>query len=280
MNQQIYTHDKFTIDELFNRSLKFRNSAEFLKFFSFIAKFEHYARYNAMLVYLQNDAVTFFGSSTYWYKRFNRIVKDEARPYIILQPFGPVMLVYDIFDTEGELSPEEFLEKGLGRKPLKVIGKVDHNIYSHAVKVANDFGIPVLIKPMSYFKGGHVTTVFKGVLEICLKEENNITERFSTLLHELAHLFLGHTGFKELTNKKKKNNLLRRDLPRSVEELEAETVSFLITDRMGLKTQSAEYLAGYIISQEDLESFSYELVIKTADKIEEMFIKKNLRANL
>ena len=94
--------DKFAIDDLLRRSWKLRTKKEFTKFFDFIARFHHYSRYNTMLVYIQNEAVTFFGGIWYWKKKFNRTIKENARPYIILAPNGPVMLVYDIFDTEGD----------------------------------------------------------------------------------------------------------------------------------------------------------------------------------
>ena len=50
-----FINDKFTIDELFKRSLQFKNSDDFKKFFEFIASFNHYSRYNTMLVYIQNQ---------------------------------------------------------------------------------------------------------------------------------------------------------------------------------------------------------------------------------
>ena len=88
--------------------------------------------------------------------------------------------------------------------------------------------------------------------------------RFSTLLHELAHSFLGHTGHSKLVNEdnKKETKIIPRKLSRSVEELEAETVSFLLNKKQGLETIAAEYIAGYITSENDLIEFSYESVIK------------------
>lgn len=49
--------DKHSIDELFQRSLKFKDTKEYLSFFSFIGKVLHYSHYNAMLVYMQNQNV-------------------------------------------------------------------------------------------------------------------------------------------------------------------------------------------------------------------------------
>ena len=67
---------------------------------------------------------------------------------------------------------------------------------------------------------------------------------------------------------------MNRALSITARELEAETISFLICKKMGLESKAAEYLAGYIKSDEDLEAFSHELVIKTADRIEELFLRK------
>jgi len=273
--QNNFADDKFTIDELLRRSWRFRNSGEFTKFFNFINRFHHYSRYNTMLVYIQNQAVTFFGGVSFWKKKFSRTIKEDARPYIILAPNGPVMLVYDVFETEGKESPDEFMEKGLGRKPNEVIGRIEPKTYQRAIEEAKKWGIKISFKPFDYFKGGHVTTIFAGYLEICLKENASDEENFSVIIHELAHLFLGHTGHKQIHyyGKEKPTELLHRKMARTTEELEAETVSYLICHKLGLMTQSAEYIAGYIKSDEDLLSFSYEIVIKTADKIEKLFVK-------
>ena len=211
--------EKFTIDELLHRSWKHKDSKEFIKFFDFIASFHHYSRFNTMLVYLQNEAVTFFGGTAFWKKRFNRTINDDARPYVILAPMMPVMMVYDVMETEGEDSPEEFLKKGLGSKPFEVIGKLNPVILENALQIAKKYGIKIIFKDQSFFKGGHITTIFSGKLEIALNLNSTTEERFSALIHELAHLFLGHTGHKELSieNSDKKIKLMDRKLSRTAE---------------------------------------------------------------
>lgn len=57
--------DKLTIDELFNRSKKYQGSEQFCRFFNFIARFNHYSRFNTMLVYVQDESVTFFGGAKF-----------------------------------------------------------------------------------------------------------------------------------------------------------------------------------------------------------------------
>jgi len=279
MHADNFNTDKLTIDELFSRSKKYKGSKEFFRFFNFIARFNHYSRFNTMLVYLQDETVTFFGGVNFWQKKFNRYVKEDARPYVILQPFSPVMLVYDVFQTEGKETPQEFLEKGLGTKPFEVSGKINPQILDDAIAIARSWGIKISFKPLSFFNAGYVTTIFKGHLEIALKEGMSYEQNLAVLIHELGHLFLGHTGHAVLRQpskegKDKEMKLMNRKLSRTGEELEAETISFLICKKLGLETRAAEYLAGYISSDKDLEEFSYELVIKIADKIEETFLKK------
>ena len=270
-----FINDKFTIDELIRRSWNYRNSDDFVKFFHFIAKFQHYSRYNSMLVYLQNPEVTFFGSASYWKKHFNRTIKRDARPYVILAPMSPVILAYDIMETDGKESPTEFLYKMFGEKPFEVKGYVNSRIYEGALFIANSWGIPTIFRELSYFKGGHVTTAVTGRLEICLKKGASNEENFTTLLHELAHVLLGHTGhlYLQKMNPEKRMVLPKREkLSRSAEELEAETVKFLISTKLGLIPNSEKYIAGYITNVDDLLTFSYETVIKVADKIENIFL--------
>ncbi len=270
--------DKLTIDELFSRSKKYQGSEQFYRFFNFIAKFNHYSRFNTMLVYVQDESVTFFGGAKFWKKKFNRNVKEDARPYVILQPFSPVMLVYDIFQTDGKQTPQEFLEDGLGTELFEVKGQINPQILDDTISIAKSWGIKISFKPLSFFNAGYVTTIYKGHLEIALKEGMSHEQNLAVLIHELGHLFLGHTGHTVLLQKTKEGKdkemkLMKRKLSVTAEELEAETISFLICKKLGLETRAAEYLAGYITSDQDLEDFSYEIVIKMADKIEETFLK-------
>jgi len=262
------------INMLLSTSLINSKSDEFINFFKFLSRFNHYSKYNSMLIYIQNKDVAYYGSGGFWKKKFNRNIKEEARPYIILTPFTPVTIVYDIIDTEGEIPIEELLEKGLPFQPFSVLGELNTKQYSKLLGKLKDWGIPLHNKPLSYFHAGYIWTP-KGHLEICINTKKSITENFVVIIHELAHLLLGHTGFEKISNNRNKKELKltnRLGLGRSVEELEAETVAFLIASKYGLTTKSAEYLAGYIRNENDLINFNYETVIHVADKIERMFL--------
>lgn len=146
-------------------------------------------------------------------------------------------------------------------------------MFDRAMEIANSFGIKITFQDTSILKGGHFTTIFKGNPEIVISTNGTIEVKFATFIHELAHLFLGHTGHSKLTkkNEKKEIKILHRKLSRSAEELEAETVSFLLSKKLGLETNAAEYIAAYIRNESDLIEFSYESVIKAADRIDQVF---------
>ena len=274
MEDTKYLNDRLTIDELIRRSWNLRDKKDFTRFIDFISKFEHYSRFNTMLVYIQNKEVTFFGGTSYWKKNFNRTIKKFAKPYIILAPKSPIMLVYDVMETDGRESPKEFLDRMFGENPFEVKGRIDPKIFEGAVLIAQSWGIQVYKKPLHYFKGGYVTTAVTERLEIYLQEEASVEENFTVLLHELAHILLGHTGHKELRKINDQKLVLpeRLKISRSTEELEAETVSYLISTKLRLIPRSEEYIAGYLKNIDDLMQRNYELVIKVADKIENTFL--------
>lgn len=268
--------NKNSIDQLFHQALKYRGSEQYKRFFSFIAKFNHYSRYNSMIVYIQNPAVTFFGTKWFWKTKFKRQIKVDPRPLLILAPNGPMILAFDVFDTVGKQNPEEFLEEGI-KKLFEVRGEFKKEYYEALNKYAMDLGIKVIIKPLNFFNAGAVTTIFAGKLEIYLREGHTDAQHFTTLCHELGHLLLGHTGHSILNakNKKRELKLPKRQLSEMQRELEAETVSFLVCKGLVLETKSLEYLAGYLTDEKDWEGFSYELVVKVADKLSGIVGKLN-----
>ena len=60
-----------------------------------------------MLLHVQKPGLSYAASARDWRDRFGRRPKEGARPLIILWPFGPVALVYDVMDTEGKPLPED-----------------------------------------------------------------------------------------------------------------------------------------------------------------------------
>lgn len=96
-----------SLDDLFARSRRYRRSHKFAEAVDFISKFRDYSPFNNMLVYLQNPLATYFATASHWHKAFRRSIKDEARGLVILAPRTPVLMVYDIADTDGPPLPDK-----------------------------------------------------------------------------------------------------------------------------------------------------------------------------
>lgn len=278
--------DRNSIDELFQRSLRFKNTKEYLKFFRFIGKVLHYSHYNAMLIYMQNPDVNFFGTPGYWENTFNRRVRTDARPYVIIVPFGPAALAYDVNETEGDLSPEDFINDGLRGGLFKINGELSEDLLNEIITNLAEYKIYVNHKHFNFNKGGETYKESDGKISIDITNAFNTMQEFSTLIHELAHNFLGHLGGNELIketeiskgkNKGKKRqekiSIKGRTVSHDIMEIEAETVSYVICSRWGLEKYPYEYLS-FHITEENIKHISVDTIIKVADEIEAKFLAK------
>ena len=90
--------------------------------------------------------------------------------------------------------------------------------------------------------------------------------RFATIAHELAHLHLGHLG----ANPKHKPRIPDRGAVRKeVQEVEAESVAFVVCRRRGVRPASASYLAQFIRAGEPVhETLDVERVMTAAGTVE------------
>lgn len=87
--------------------------------------------------------------------------------------------------------------------------------------------------------------------------------QFTTLVHELGHLFLGHLG-----PDKKLSVPRRRPLDYPQAELEAESVAYLVCARHGVKSKSETYLANYVTEHTTLEEVDVYQVMRAAGQVE------------
>lgn len=94
------------LDQLLADSRLYRTSQDYKELLEFAARLRNFAPFNAMLLQLQKPGLRYAASARDWCERFGRRPKEDARSLIILWPFGPVALVYDVIDTEGRPLPE------------------------------------------------------------------------------------------------------------------------------------------------------------------------------
>ena len=273
------------IDELYNNVKKFRSTNYSRKLLKFISKFLCVGPYNAMLVFMQKPGSQYVATADVWKNRFGRTPKPYARPLIILKQFGPVSFVFELNDTErenfpqdllnpfktdGNLSPDKFynLMKGLEKE---AIGYNEQNygtnlagkLVKRARVVKRDKKKKIIVGQNKKYEPIMVESLFEIVINKNLPQ----TEKVATIFHELGHYFCGHLNVNGII----KHIPERATLDSSVEEFEAETVCWLLCERLGIKNPSEKYLKGYLKNNEEIpEGISYDAILKSCGKIEQM----------
>jgi hypothetical protein len=255
------THQS-SIDDLFARSRRFRRSQKFAAAIEFVARFRDYSPYNNMLVYAQNPQATRFATAGHWRKSFGRTIKEDARGMLILAPRTPVLMVYDIADTDGPPLPEQF------RVFTRTSGRFEPALLDRTVKNCEHDQIQVRRVTMGEMHGGFATSRAREAgwkMRVGLRADLDEAAAYAVLCHELAHIYLGHVGAD-------RDGWwpFRMNLSETVAEIEAESVAHIVCQRAGLTTRSAEYLAGFVEDSDDLDAISLDLISRVAGRLEDM----------
>ena len=266
------------LDKLFNEIGTYRNSTELKELFEFVKKFPHIAPYNAMLIHIQKPGSDYVASASEWERRFNRTINPGARPLVILRPFGPVAFVFELADTYGtDPFPKELIN------PFHAEGKLPEADFNNLTSNLRCDGILYVEADRGTSSAGYIQTnrvkreekIFRKSKEIWVEilynmvvnRSHPLETKFATIMHELGHLYCGHLG---IPNPKWKWWVDRRGLNGKVEEFEAESVSWLVCERMGIKNPSAEYLSGYLENNNTIPDISIDTVLKSVGIIESM----------
>lgn len=253
---------KSTLDELFRNSKNYRQSKAFQDLIDFAAKFRDYAPFNNLLVKIQNPSCSFYATARDWGKRFERTIKEDARPLLILAPMHPVMLVYDLDSTEGPPLPQQLLDFA------RVDGEWNPEFLTKILKNAERDLINVKFAELSSTRGGFATTFRQYEsykMRVVVNSSLEPRSRFSVLCHELAHIYLGHLGSDSSGFWPCRINLSHAGV-----EIEAEAVAFIVAQRLGLRSCSEAYISSYLKDGIVPETVSIELITKVSNKIEEM----------
>jgi hypothetical protein len=269
------------LDELFLFARHYRSSTEYLGLMEFIVRFRNLAPYNALLVRTQMPGAAYVATATRWMREFGRTVKPTARPLVILQPMGPVAFVFDVSETEpgpdaGDLPvPVERPFDTRGGDVGKGLELTIHNAVRDGVRIhpsaegSQGAGSIGSAKPGRFLQFRRTPSPRTEPIDVPLRYELLINSQhspetqYSTLVHELAHLYCGHLGSPE-----PKWWPDRRFVSYDVGEFEAESVAYLVCRRRGIETPSARYLSNYVRDQDETPRIS--CVMKATRSIEEM----------
>lgn len=258
------------LDQLLDDSRLYHSSAAYIELLDFVVKLRNFAPFNAMLLQIQKPGLSYAASALDWRERFKRYPKRDARPLLILWPFAPVTLVYDVQDTDGEPLP------------------VDVSFFQASGEITQDRMLRFLLLMKRkgikhhYFDGGHNSAGSIGMTQKppAKKDKNNAAAKpseylmrlnqnhtpnvqFSTLAHELGHLFLGHLGPDERLDIPK-----RPQMTHSQKELEAESFAYLTCRRNGVDCKSQIYLAEYVNKHTNVDNPDIYQIVRAVGQLE------------
>lgn len=260
-----WTHEGHaTLDALFRRSAAHRGTAAFREMLAFTAKFRAYAPYNNFLVKLQDPSCGFDATERDWHRRFQRALKEDARPLLILAPRHPVMMVYALDSTDGAPLPKELQEFATAT------GDWEPESLPILVDNAKRDRIRVEFKTLSSTHAGRATTQVEGPdwkMRVMIHDGLDERSRFATLCHELAHIHLGHLG-----GDKDGWWPSRIGLDHDTVEIEAESVAYVVCTRIGLTPAAESYLSRYIKLGVMPAPVSPEMIFKVAGKLENLAV--------
>ena len=279
---------KRALDELFSYASRYRSRREFKRLLEFIRRFRMYSPFNAMLAHIQMPGARYVAPAHRWLGDYGRRVRPGARPLIILQPRGPVMFVFDVSQTIPDpnappLPPEiedPFAVVGgsADRELIRTIenakrdgvfvGTYEPGSQAAGVLIRSVVGEPLEMVFVRRRQGKTVREVKKVARQyaILLDAKHPAEAQYATLAHELGHLYCGHLGTLNPEWWPDRNGLEKQ-----VMEFEAESVSYLVCSRLGLKRASDYYLATHLgkLSKE-IPPISLDRVMAAAGLIEQM----------
>lgn len=276
------------VDILFENIREYRTSEYFMNLLDFCAKFKSLAPYNAMLVRFQMPGARYVLSSSEWRDKYHRAINADARPLVVLCPFGPVNFVFDIQETHAIptqrfYSDAEILEEL--EKPYKTIGIVNQRYISNLIfnssfhsiafnsnlNAGSELGakISLLKEPYQIIDIEIPNTLhpikWKADYIIGTNNKGDDNQTFASIIHELGHLFCHHLDAPEEWGKAWKVRRINDD----AREFEAETVSWLICDRVNLKNSPEKYLS-YFVDGKIPDGVSIDAIFSAFNKIWDM----------
>lgn len=251
------------LDQFLTDSRLYTQTAAYKELLDFVARMRNFAPFNAMLLQVQKPGLRFAASAFDWEVRFRRKPKEGVRPLLILWPFGPVALVYDVVDTEGAELPRDVFS-------FYAQGPVDAERIASFAEPLRRKNIDWCLVDAGDQRAGSIRVIKrpaddKEATEYRMHVNRNHLPpvQFTTVAHELAHLFLGHLG------PDKKLNVPERPRPdHGQAELEAESVAYLVCARNGVQSASETYLKDYVRENTTIDQIDVYQVMRAAGQVE------------
>ena len=270
---------KRALDDLFENAARFKSSESYRELLQFITRFRFYSPFNAMLIHVQLPGARFVAPAHRWAEKYRRNIKLGARPLVILQPMGPVLFVFDVADTEPYPgapplprkveNPFEVLSGRIGDELAKTIrNAIRDGIEVEETHAGSQLAGSIQPAPRGkelIFQTKPMSTSVPRRYYLSLNKNHSTESQYATLTYELGHLYAGHLGS---PNEKWWPN--RDGLDLKTREFEAESICYLVCNRLGIINSSDEYLSGYCKNNNEVPRISLDCVLKAAGLIEQM----------
>jgi hypothetical protein len=274
------------VRQLIKQALEIPTPEQFVQFLDFTTKFRRLSTWNAYMAHIQRPGARAIATEHEW-RTAGRYVLPDAVPIIILWPFSPIRLVYELDDTGPPINNHNLCDFFAVKGEFKpaFLSRLTANL-----KKQRNFKITIENRRHGRDRAGSAAA--QGNLwnleneEIRKLAESNAVitneisnrrmpafrivvndrlapgDRFVTLAHELAHIFCGHLGpcgSRGGNDDDEGGWPDRRGVGKPEKEIEAEAAAFQVASRAGLVARSAEYLAPYV-RKADMSRLSPELI--------------------
>lgn len=253
------------LDQLLTDARLYHTGEDYKQLLDFVVRLRNVAPFNALLLQLQKPGLRFAASAFDWHKRFGRTIKEGARPLLILWPFGPVATVYDVQDTEGRELPEDV-------NCFVARGEVDNAVFNGFARKLTSRSIEWEEFDGGDSKAGSIRVIRRAdpdndkdrtTYRMRINRNHDLAVRFVTLVHELGHLFLGHLGQEKALSVPKRHALTHEE-----QELEAESVAYIVAERNGVQSKSETYLAGFVTQTTMIDDLDVYQIMRAAGQVE------------
>ena len=255
-----------------------------------MSRFHNYSLNNQALIHLQRPDATFVAGYNRWRDKFSRHVLRGEKGITIIAPtpykkkieqekldpdtrlpildadgkviteekeieipmFRPVK-VFDYAQTDGKPLPER-----VASPVANLTGSVEnYGAFMEALRRSSP--VPVEFKPLSAEMDGYFSPKSQS---ITLREGMSEVQTVSAAVHEIAHAKLHNYGLQQAAERKAKS--------RNTEEVEAESISFMVCAYFGIETGANSF--GYVATwskNAELPEFraSLDTISKTANGI-------------
>ncbi len=221
------------------------HSENYLEYLIFISRVHKYSQFNQMLIFSQKPDATLVAGYRTW-QEMGHQVKAGEKGIKIMAP------IYVKHIEENELGQPTSLQKLVGFKvasifdssqltePAKAFWDFRKNIpddaedkYQLVKRAVMSDALGIVEKPMPRGKRGEATEDV-----IYLQEGMDSVDRINVLIHEWGHEILHFGPGRSLIE--------TVDLPKAVEECQAESVSYVVSHFLGIENQfSRDYLLHY-----------------------------------